>query len=73
MASQGLIFFCYVKKRHKDINVYSPYIMTWRLVVRQIRENRVGTGFIEIYGEGTEPKTRQVDQAVSELAHEHRG
>lgn len=68
MASQGLIFFCHVKKRHKDINMYSPYIMTWGLVVRQIKENREGTGFIEIY----EPKTRQVDQAVSELAHEHR-
>lgn len=48
--------------------MYSPYIMTWGLVVRQIKENREGTGFIEIY----EPKTRQVDQAVSELAHEHR-
>lgn len=54
MASQGLIFFCHVKKRHKDINMYSPYIMTWGLVVRQIKENREGTGFIEIY----EPKTR---------------
>jgi len=45
--------------------------MIWGLAVRKIRENRVGTGFIEIYGE--EPKTRQVDQAMSELAHEHRG
>ena len=71
MAPQGLTFFCSVKKQHKDINMYSSYIMIWGLAVRKIRENRVGTGFIEIYGE--EPKTRQVDQAMSELAHEHRG
>ena len=53
--------------------MYSSYIMIWGLAVRKIRENRVGTGFIEIYGEDTEPKTRQVDQAMSELGQKEGG
>lgn len=54
--------------------MYFLYIMIWGLTVKKIRENRVGTRFIEVYGEDTEPKTRQVDQATSsQLAHEHGG